>query len=240
MTGLSFYHTTPPAPSDQEFSNWLNMSGIRWANLNAGERHTLKNMFIKKRLEDYETRYKKARPYLRKHDYIGEPKLLAPSKAISNQLHQRIVNTINEVKTPSTRTFLNVSAPKLSGSQPYIILQGSTVMIVDARNWDANNQYSLSKEMRVLSNNQYFEKGSVSLPFHIKSWKDFLPKEFNVLGMVVLCYGQAKFTKNPDGKTPFIVTDIEGLKRVMKQTIKQDEYSDQLSLYASTLLMRHI
>lgn len=240
MTHSGFFHKTAPAPSDQEFSDWLEQSGIRWISLNAGERNTVKNLFIKQRTEDFDKRSKKASPLIRKTDFIGKPKLLAPSTAISTKLHQRVIKNIKEASTPNTKTFFNVSAPKMSGTVPYLILQGKTLIIVDARNWEASKQYTISKDLRVMTNGGYFDKGSISLPFYTKAWKDMLPKDFKVLGMVALIYGEADFTKNPESPSPFIITDLPGMKKVMRQVTAQDEYSDKVSLYVSTLLMRYM
>lgn len=239
MTNISFFHTNPPTPSDTEFNDWLTQSGIRWTSLNSGERNTVKNLFIRKRSENFESKLKKARPLLRKNQVIGKPKPLAPNKIASEQLHKRILNIITSESSPSTRIFLNVSAPNMSGSQPYVILQGKTLLVIDARNWESQSTYTISKEFRVIKNNQYFDQGSLTLPVFLRNWKTILPSDFKIIGLVVFCYGQAQFIK-PEYKTPFSITDLKGLKTIMKNTCDHDDYSDEISLYVSTLLMRYM
>lgn len=134
--------------------------------------------------------------------------------------------------------FHSVKLPGHQGDIDHLVIQGSTILLVDTKNWKKNNTYTMIRDapkdnMRVLRDGENFDGNVIHLNSQLSDWRkqSQLAKK-NVKGVLVIANTSSRIDKDSE-INGFPITNLRTLGGVFEETFirKNAPYTDMVTLY---------
>jgi hypothetical protein len=131
--------------------------------------------------------------------------------------------------------FHSLSWPESNGDTDHMLVYRNLVIIIDSKRWKSQRKYSVSANGEILRGTVHFDEGKVKIIPAMKTWKNKLPKNLKVLGVV--CIAQEKVFVQRDrnwGAAGFKLVEAERLAEFLDATVRK--YANEKPTPLSVLL----
>lgn len=133
--------------------------------------------------------------------------------------------------TRNLRIFHSAQWPGSQGDTDHLLVMGNLVLLIDSKRWKGKRKYSVTPKGAILRGTVNFPEGKVKMIPALRSWRDTLPKEAHVMGVV--CVAQKEVFVPYDKnwyQAPFRLVTAENLVEHIVGTIKREHKKNPASV----------
>lgn len=118
------------------------------------------------------------------------------------------------------KVFHSVRWPGSKGDTDHVVLAGSTIIIIDSKRWKKKRTYSVTATGNIMRGTVRFDAGKIKMIPALAAWREVLPNECSVIGLVCVAQESVWVTYNDNWKkAPFKLVTVAELPNLLDRIV---------------------